>query len=309
MAATNLFTVIFIIILAVLLTFYPKKKGFNDGEILIEVSDFVLAKHWEAGRTDICIYGLSAFVYSGGFPAATSNRNMKVFKTLSKCKIPHQNSPSKALTLYMILLLSGDIATNPGPIRYPCGTCAKTVRSNQHALQCDGCDSWNHRACLDMSKDEYFLLSTSDDYWFCRNCILPNFTDSFFSCEKSIASESSFISLDNSRSIQTHDSIDSPQNESTSEEPCDIFKDLRELRKGNSKKPIMCHLNINSLRYKFNDLKPILTDKLCDILIISETKLDDSFNDNLFVINGYKFERKDRNAKGGGLFVYYRGCD
>ena len=41
-------------------------------------------------------------------------------------------------------------------------------------------------------------------------------------------------------------------------------------------------------------------------LIISETKLDDSFNDNLFVINGYKFERKDRNAKGSGLFVYYR---
>ena len=181
-----------------------------------------------------------------------------------------------------------------------------TVRSNQHALQCGGCDSWNHRACLDMSKDEYFRLSTSDDYWFCRNCILPDFTDSFFSCEKSTASESSFISLDNSRSIQTHDSIDSPQNESTSEEPCDIFINLRELSKGNSKKPIMCHLNINSLRYKFNDLKPILTDKLCDILIISETKLDDSFNDNLFVINGYKFERKDRNAKGGGLFVYYR---
>ena len=80
-------------------------------------------------------------------------------------------------------------------------------------------------------------------------------------------------------------------------EPCDIFKDLRELRKGNSKKPIMCHLNINSLRYKFNDLKPILTDKLCDILIISEIKLDDSFNDNLFVISGYKFDRKDRMLK------------
>ena len=56
----------------------------------------------------------------------------------------------------------------------------------------------------------------------------------------------------------------------------------------------MCYLNINSLRYKFNDLKPILTVKLCDILIISETKLDDSFNDNSFVINGFKSERKDR---------------
>ena len=101
MAGMYLFTVIFILILAVLLTSYPKKKGFNDGEILIEVSGFVLAKYWEAGRTDICIYGLSTFVYCGGFPAATSNRNMKMFETLSKCKIPHQDSPSKALTLYI----------------------------------------------------------------------------------------------------------------------------------------------------------------------------------------------------------------
>ena len=37
-------------------------------------------------------------------------------------------------------------------------------------------------------------------------------------------------------------------------------------------------------------------------MIISETKLDDTFNDNLFVTNGYKLERKDRNAKGGGLW-------
>ena len=41
-------------------------------------------------------------------------------------------------------------------------------------------------------------------------------------------------------------------------------------------------------------------------MIISETKLDDTFNDNLFVTNGYKLERKDRNAKGGGLMVFYK---
>ena len=66
------------------------------------------------------------------------------------------------------------------------------------------------------------------------------------------------------------------------EEPCDIFKELRDNRKGNLKRPILCHLNINSIRHKFNDLKPVLHEKLCDILIISETKVDDTFNDNLF---------------------------
>ena len=93
---------------------------------------------------------------------------------------------------------------------------------------------------------------------------------------------------------------------SESDEHCDIFKELRDTRKGNLKRPILCHLNINSLRHKFNDLKPILLEKLCDILIVSETKLDDTFNDNLFTVNGYKMERKDRNAKGGSLMAFYR---
>ena len=41
-------------------------------------------------------------------------------------------------------------------------------------------------------------------------------------------------------------------------------------------------------------------------MIISETKLDDTFNDNLFITNGYKLERKDRNAKGRDLIVFYK---
>jgi hypothetical protein len=34
------------------------------------------------------------------------------------------------------------------------------------------------------------------------------------------------------------------------------------------------HLNINSLRYKFDEIKEVLTDNIVDLLIISETKLD-----------------------------------
>jgi exonuclease III len=39
------------------------------------------------------------------------------------------------------------------------------------------------------------------------------------------------------------------------------------------------HLNINSLRYKFDEIKEVLTNNIVDLLIISETKLDESFND------------------------------
>ena len=33
---------------------------------------------------------------------------------------------------------------------------------------------------------------------------------------------------------------------------------------------------------------------------------DETFNDNLFATKGYKMESKDRNARGGGLMVFYR---
>ena len=66
------------------------------------------------------------------------------------------------------------------------------------------------------------------------------------------------------------------------------------------------HLNINSLRYKFDEIKEVLTDNIVDLLIISETKLDQSFNDNLFSVDGYKVQHRDRNQYDGGLLTFIR---
>ena len=97
MADTNLNVAIINMFLTVLLTLYSKNKDFNDGELLLEVSDYVLAKYWEAGRTYICIYRISAFVYRGGFPAATSNKR-KLYKGLST---PHKRTP---ITTFVTLI-------------------------------------------------------------------------------------------------------------------------------------------------------------------------------------------------------------
>jgi hypothetical protein len=40
------------------------------------------------------------------------------------------------------------------------------------------------------------------------------------------------------------------------------------------------------------------------ILIISETHLDNTFDDTVGTIHGYNIYRKDRNAKGGGVADY-----
>ena len=72
---------------------------------------------------------------------------------------------------------------------------------------------------------------------------------------------------------------------SSSAEECDKYDDfesLRNLRKENKTRPVICYININSLRYNFDELKVILLEKLVDILIIAETKIDDSFNDIFF---------------------------
>ena len=65
-------------------------------------------------------------------------------------------------------------------------------------------------------------------------------------------------------------------------------------------------LNINSIRYKLDQLKVIIEDNI-DILIIQETKLDNTFPDGQFYIEGYfpPF-RRDRNGYGGGLLIYIK---
>ena len=60
---------------------------------------------------------------------------------------------------------------------------------------------------------------------------------------------------------------------------------LSNLRKKNIGRLIIGHLNINSVRNKFEELK-FLTQGRMDILMISETKLDESFPTNQFLIEG-----------------------
>ena len=54
------------------------------------------------------------------------------------------------------------------------------------------------------------------------------------------------------------------------------------------------------------DLKTIIKDNI-DILVLSETKLDDSFPENQFIIEGFsKPYRLDRTKRGGGVMIYVR---
>ena len=65
-------------------------------------------------------------------------------------------------------------------------------------------------------------------------------------------------------------------------------------------------LNINSISGKFDQLNCIITGNI-DVLVITETNLDDSFPSNQFHVEGFSTPyRQDRNRFGGGILIYIR---
>ena len=69
------------------------------------------------------------------------------------------------------------------------------------------------------------------------------------------------------------------------------------------KKFFFGHLNVNSIRNKLVSIQELIK-RTFDILLISETKIDDSFPNVQFKIEGYKYFRKDRDAFGERLLFY-----
>ena len=63
-------------------------------------------------------------------------------------------------------------------------------------------------------------------------------------------------------------------------------------------------MNINSLRHKFYPIMQMLQNQYFDILMLQETKLDDSFPNAQFNIDGYVMHRLDHKSKSGGIIVY-----
>ena len=81
---------------------------------------------------------------------------------------------------------------------------------------------------------------------------------------------------------------------------------LFNIRKKHSNKIIMAHININSLRNKFDMLTNSVTEYI-DILMISETKLDNTFPYALYHLKDFSNPyRSDRNSHSGGILVFVR---
>ena len=86
----------------------------------------------------------------------------------------------------------------------------------------------------------------------------------------------------------------------------DVSKVLMEIRVKHVNNVIIGQLNVNSIANKLDDIRTIIPGNV-DVMIFTETKLDDSHPTSELHIDGFcKPFRSDRNANGGGVLIYVR---
>ena len=86
----------------------------------------------------------------------------------------------------------------------------------------------------------------------------------------------------------------------------DYINSMERQRERHVRNILIGHLNINSIRNKFEPVHAILSKGLLDIFCITESKLDETFPKNQFSIKDFTLHRKDRNARGGGIVSFIR---
>ena len=94
--------------------------------------------------------------------------------------------------------------------------------------------------------------------------------------------------------------------DNSTDKDTDFLTILGKLRLKNVNRIIFAHININSIWNKFNLLTSDINNKIY-IVMISETKLHNSFHNGEFIIPGYtESYRMNRNCHGSGILIYIR---
>ena len=87
-----------------------------------------------------------------------------------------------------------------------------------------------------------------------------------------------------------------------------IFLEVKQFYLNNKNNLKIAHINVNSVRNKFEPFREVQLENIFDILYIQETKLDDSLHDDQFNVSMYKCYIHDYKCNEGGLMVYVRNA-
>ena len=84
----------------------------------------------------------------------------------------------------------------------------------------------------------------------------------------------------------------------------EVQKEIEKVRCTFRNNMIIGHLNVNSLNLKFKEVKDLIVRCKFEVMVLTETKLDDSYRDALFEIDNYDMYRQDKRSNSGGIMIY-----
>ena len=256
-------------------------------------------------------------------PAVTSNPGLGSKTIKSSPKLSSKMTSNQMI--FFILLIAGDIQTNPGPSAavYPCGYCELPVTWSTAGICCDQCDMWYHKSCLGMTSAEFSELADTSTQWSCFKCgttNLDSFTYHSFSSDKSSSFVTSATANATGNSIPSpplnplsppsrcstpkvphHSSSVTPQkapdisaasSDNSLLRSADTFGNLRIL-----------NINCQGIRNKISEFKSLLSYTKPDIVCGTESWLSKEVRSSEIFPSDYQVFRNDRDGIGGGVFI------
>lgn len=172
-------------------------------------------------------------------------------------------------------------------------------RFNQKALLCAECKVLSHASCLGLNKAGYrFYSDCLDVKWTCTWCS-PPFRYANLSAEET--HEPNIPGINVSTNIDNNN-----QDRLANKDPFNsLGNSILEERKNDASGAFIMHLNINSVQNTSEELKILNSSLKALVLVISETKIDESYPSGQFSLPGYHMYRKDRKKGSGGLIAYF----
>ena len=201
------------------------------------------------------------------FAAHGSNQHIQNPRRTTYLATRVMRYPNSTSTFQLCRLqVSGDISPNPGPEK--CNVCSRTR---------------THIKYGNIKPSEYKRIQKSTcSTWICPMCVSTTcLTDLPFYDVDNSTLEALFIE-DNHISLQEEIERSSPSGSTDNAR-------LESLRSTNNKELLVCHLNINSIQNKFEELAANINKISAHIVFVSETKIDASYPDEQFSIPGYRY--------------------
>ena len=233
-----------------------------------------------------------------------------------------------------LLLLSGDIQSNPGPANvshiYPCGLCEMPVTwEHLDGIACDGCSIWHHRSCIELCSADYDLLARhSHIQWLCCKCESINIDCFTFRSLELYTSnvynplsyiDESIDSVSSSASFRPlHTSSPSDKNSSSTRKSrlssSDSHTNVSSLYDVSAKRNFrIMNVNCRSVRSNNSEFQTALNYIKPDVVFGTESWLRgvkpgkpdsaDAIKSSEVFPSHYNAFRNDRSSLGGGVFI------